>query len=197
MKLCLLLLGVWLSIILNYDMSKSALLLGIFYLIGQLYDFKTLIKEFTKPIIEFVIIKKGLLLGTASVIASLIIMYPRIHLGRLGEYDILAELAVLIFLVSLINMMWNSYLMLKLSYLSQAFIENKPVTNFILKNYAYRCYLYFLLSLLIAITFANDFIILLFDETFKYEVVDLVMSAVLALASMLQALSNNILVAKV
>ncbi|MEZ9356503.1 hypothetical protein AB4143_10050 [Vibrio breoganii] len=169
----------------------------LIYLVSSLVDIFELFKYRCSFVLNRNLLMKSILLGTSSLIATMIVAYPRIFLGNEGYLDVLADLGMVLTMVSIVGMCWSSYLQNNLSKLSKIYSSNVREGNLhFIKNYIFLILFSAPFVFIIAVFFGNDILSLVFGIKLVYSQPELYAVVVVSISTLLQATSNNLLVAR-
>ncbi|EJS4046603.1 hypothetical protein NWU98_004457, partial [Vibrio vulnificus] len=136
-------------------------------------------------------------LGIASLIATMTVAYPRVFLGNEGYLDVLADLGMILTIVSIVGMCWSSYLQTNLSKLSRVYSLSVDDGNLhFLKRYIIIVLMLIPIAFLVAVYFGNFILEIIFGIEVDYSKFELYAVVTLTVSTLLQAASNNLLIAR-
>ncbi|ENT6819356.1 hypothetical protein ACFD7N_004239 [Vibrio vulnificus] len=167
------------------------------YLVSSSFDIFELFKYRCRFTINKDLIKKSLFLGIASLIATMTVAYPRVFLGNEGHLDVLADLGMILTIVSIVGMCWSSYLQTNLSKLSRVYSLSVGDGNLhFLKRYIIIVLMLIPIAFLVAVYFGNFILEIIFGIEVDYSKFELYAVVTLTVSTLLQAASNNLLIAR-
>lgn len=183
------------SMYLELNLEQVVYLVLLAFLLGGIIDLYEFHKFSYEVKLDKEVLRKGAALGLGSIIAAMTVSFPRVYLGYEEDFLVLADLGVLLFFVSLLNLAWNSYLQLNLSNLTQIYVKKSGLKKTFLRSYVCPAVCIGLLVLLFTTSVGNAFIRTLFGNNISYfSSGELLLISFMSLASLLQASSNNLLV---
>lgn len=184
-------------ICLYYELTVeiTLLIVSIVFLLSSAIDFKEILVLFEGVKENSALLKKGVMLGIASLVASLTVNYPRIYLGEMESFNVLAELGIISFIVTTANLAWNSYLQLSLSIISELYVKQPgSVNKYFIKRYIIPTIVAGGGGLLLLLTLGDSMFQLVFGNDVVYTKSELVAVSLVCFCAMLQGASNYLLV---